>query len=69
MTIDPATGALGTPIELTGVTNLHIEEMRFFAGTLYATSRDGNLVAIDPHTGAVTVREAILRASAMEVFE
>jgi hypothetical protein len=68
-TIDPATGALGTPVKLVGFPSLHIEEMRFFQGVLYAASRDGSLVTIDPATGAVTFVATITRANAMEVFE
>jgi hypothetical protein len=48
---------------------LHIEEMRFYQGTLYATSRDGTLVTIDPATGTVTLLAAIVRANAIEVFD
>lgn len=69
VTLDRATGALGTPVKLLGSPTFHIEELRFFAGTLYAASRDGTLVAIDPATGAVTVVTTVLRANAMEVFE
>jgi hypothetical protein len=69
-TIDPETGVMGTPIKLVGGgTNLHVEEMRFYQGTLYATSRDGTLVTIDPATGAVTVLATIPRSNAMEVFD
>jgi len=68
-TIDPETGAVGTPVKLLGNASLHVEEMRFFDGKLYATSRDGSLVEIDPTTGAVTVRATIFRANAMEVFD
>jgi len=68
-TLDPETGAVGTPVKLLGTANLHVEEMRFFDGKLYATSRDGSLVEIDPATGAVTVRATIFRATAMEAFE
>lgn len=69
VTVDRATGALGTPVKLAGTATLHVEELRFFGGTLYAASRDGTLVAIDPATGAVTVVANVLRANAMEVFD
>lgn len=69
-TIDPESGTFGTPVTLVGGNaSLHIEEMRFYGGTLYATSRDGTLVTIDPATGAVTVLASIPRANAMDVFE
>jgi hypothetical protein len=67
--IDHETGTLGTPVKLLGSATLHIEEMRFFGGTLYAASRDGSLVEIDPVTGAVTHVATIFRANAMEVFQ
>ncbi|MBA3503011.1 MAG: IPT/TIG domain-containing protein [Myxococcota bacterium] len=68
-TIDRDTGELGTPVKLLGTPSLHIEEMRFFGGKLFAASRDGNLVEIDPATGAVTHVASIFRSNAMEVFE
>ncbi len=69
--IDPQSGALGTPVPLTGgPVGLHIEEMRAFGGVLYATSRTGQLVSIDPATGAVTVLPISPgRASAMDIFD
>ena len=68
-TIDPATGATGTPVKLAGAPVLHVEELRAFKGTLYATSRDGTLVRIDPQTGQTTPVVTVPRANAMEVFE
>ncbi len=68
-TIDRTTGQLGAPVTLTGVPSLHIEEMRFFGGKLYAASRDSILYVIDPATGATTARAALGRFKAMEVFE
>lgn len=69
-TIDPATGAVGTPVPIAAPAGFQVEEMRFFAGTLYATSRDGTLVAIDPATGAATPLPVnIGRSGAIEVFE
>lgn len=68
-TVDRTTGALGTPVTLIGNPGLHVEDMRFFAGTLYATSRDGTLLEIDPATGITTVLLAIPRTTALEVFE
>lgn len=67
-TIDRVTGAVGTPVKLVGSAGLHVEEMRFFSGKLYATSRDSTLVEIDPATGMTTVIAAIVRANAMEVL-
>ena len=68
-TIDPATGAVGTPVKLAGATSLHIEDMRFLGGKLYAASRDGTIVEIDPVTGVVTTVATTFRANAMEIFE
>ncbi|NVB82969.1 MAG: hypothetical protein HOV81_31615 [Kofleriaceae bacterium] len=69
-TVDPATGALGAQVALTGVDSLHIEEMRAFDGVLYATNSDGTFVRIDPATGIVTALPIFPgRANAMEVFE
>ena len=69
-TIDTTTGELGDPVSITAAPGFHVEEMRFFAGTLYAASRDGTLVSIDPATGATTViLGGIGRYNAMEIFE
>jgi hypothetical protein len=69
-TIDPATGAVGTPVTIAAPASFQVEEMRSFAGTLYAVSRNGTLVAIDPVTGAGTPLPInIGRSGAIEVFE
>lgn len=69
-TVDPATGALGTPVELSGIIGVHIEEMRALDGVLYASNADGTLVRIDPATGTMTALPIFPgRANAMEVFE
>lgn len=69
-TIDPATGAQGTPVTITGFPGFHVEEMRFFEGRLYATSRDGSLVVIDLVSATATrVQGFTGRHGAMEVFE
>ena len=69
-TIDPVTGEPGTLVPITGAPTLHVEELRFFAGRLYASSRDGTLVTIDPSTGATSVVPVpIGRVHAMELFE
>ena len=67
-TVDRETGVVGTPVKLLGTGGFHVEEMRFFGGKLYATSRDSTLVEIEPTTGAVTVIAPITRANAMEVL-
>lgn len=68
-TFDPDTGALGTPVVVQSST-IHIEEMRFFQGTLYAATRDATLVTIDPTTGVVGgVSILPRRYKAMEIFE
>lgn len=68
--LDPATGTLGPAVPLTGAPALHVEDMRFFAGVLYATSRDGTVVTIDPGSGAVAVVATGLgRFHAMEVYD
>ncbi|HVK75349.1 MAG TPA: IPT/TIG domain-containing protein [Kofleriaceae bacterium] len=69
-TVDRATGELGPAVPLVATPAVHIEEMRFFRGTLYAWSRDGRFLSIDPTTGATTAIPApIGRYPAMEVFE
>jgi IPT/TIG domain len=69
-TIDVDTGAIGTPVAITGPVGFHVEEMRFFGGRLYAASRNGSLVTIDPTTGATTALPVTVgRVIAMEVFE
>lgn len=69
-TIDRATGTLGTAIPITAAPGFHVEEMRFFDGTLYAVSRNSRLVTIDPATGITTELPVNLgRFNAMEVFE
>jgi hypothetical protein len=67
--IDPATGAQGPAVQLATSATFHVEEMRFFDGKLYATSRDGSFASIDPATGAVTPLLNAGRNTAMEVFE
>jgi IPT/TIG domain len=67
-TVDRETGVVGTPVKLLGTGGFHVEEMRFFGGKLYATSRDSTLCEIDPITGTVTVIAAITRSNAMEVL-
>lgn len=69
-TVDRTTGDFGEPVIVTGPPGLHIEEMRFLDGVLYAASRDGSLLAIDPATGiATTLPVSFGRFNAMEVFE
>lgn len=69
--IDPLTGIAGTAVVVTGPPGLSIEEMRFFQGILYAASRNGSLVTIDPITGVATpIPEDIARRfTAMELFD
>ena len=60
----------GPQVPITAPLGFHVEEMRFFGGTLYATSRNGTLATLDPATGAVTVLPVSLgRSSALEIFE
>ncbi|MGE0549146.1 MAG: IPT/TIG domain-containing protein [Kofleriaceae bacterium] len=69
-TVDPKTGEHGAGVTLSGPPNLHIEDMRAFAGALYAITRNGLLVTIDPVTGTTTTLPITPgRASAMDVFE
>lgn len=66
-TIDPSTGELGTAVPLSPVSP-HVEELRWFAGVLYASTANQTLLAIDPVTGATVVQPvAPGRANAMEV--
>jgi len=68
-TIDRETGEPGTPVTITAGPGFHVEDMRFFDGVLYASSRDGTLVTIDALTGTTTVLPISLgRFNAIEVF-
>lgn len=68
--LDLTTGTIGPGLPITGPSGFQIEEMRFFRGALYASTRAGALVTIDPRTGTTAVVEANLgRFTAMEVFE
>ncbi len=68
-TIDPVSGAAGTPVTLsTGAGR--IEELRYYAGLLYAATASSQLVTIDPQTGiTTTVLTAAERISAIEPYE
>lgn len=69
-TIDGASGAVGPPVTIAVTAGFHVEDMRLFEGKLYASSRDGRLVTIDPTTGVATALPVSLgRFNAMEVFE
>lgn len=66
-TIDPGSGELGTAIPLVPA-GPHVEELRWFAGVLYASTATQQLLAIDPVSGATVVQPvAPGRANAMEV--
>lgn len=68
--VEPTTGELGPALAVDGPPGLHVEDMRFFAGTLYAVTRDQTMVTIDPATGAVTKLPVTTpRVHALEVFE
>jgi hypothetical protein len=68
-TVAPATGALGEPLPLAEPT-VHVEDLRWFAGALYAVTRDRRLVTIDPATGAIAdVLTTANRVHAIDVFE
>ena len=68
-TIDPVTGATGTPVTLTGASG-RIEELRYYNGVLYAGTTASQLVTIDPQTGAVTrLLSAPERFSAIEPYD
>ena len=66
-TIDPETGTTGTGVPLAPTTS--ITDLRWFAGTIYATTSGGNLVTIDPVTGAVTTVAFVGTSYALEVFQ
>lgn len=69
-TVDVATGELGAPLPITGLPFVHLEDMRFFAGTLYGSNRNGQLLTIDPATGVAAVVPVVVgRISAMEIYE
>jgi hypothetical protein len=56
-TIDPSTGDPVTSIPLTGVFgSFDVTELVWFAGTLYTTTTNQRLWAIDPTTGAAVDR-------------
>jgi hypothetical protein len=68
--LDRTTGIAGPLVPLVGPPGFSVEEMRFFAGTLYAAARSGSLVTIDPITGVVTPLPVTLgRFTAMELFD
>lgn len=68
--IDPSTGVAGTPVPIAGAGWFHVEDMRFFQGTLYVTTGDSTLVTVDPSTGVVTDLPVSLgRFNAMELFD
>lgn len=67
--IDPTTGIPGTPVPIVTPSGFHVEDMRFFQGTLYVSTYEG-LVTLDPLTGSVTALPVNLgRFNAIEVFE
>ena len=53
---------------MTGIANLHVEEMRFLDHVLYATTTSAMLVTIDPALGIATPVTSIGRYSAMEII-
>ncbi len=67
---DRVTGALGTPVELTGGFTVHIEDMRWLGGVLYAVNSDQTLITVDPSTGVTTTLPVSPgRSNAMEVIQ
>jgi hypothetical protein len=67
-TIDVTTGVRGTVRPL--VPAAHVTGMRFLNGTLYATTRDNALIAIDPATGITTPVQSFAEGlTAIEIFE
>jgi hypothetical protein len=68
-TLDPTTGAVGAAIPLAAWPGFHVEDLRYYDGTLYAVSRDGTLATIDPATGVATLVASPGRFTAMEVFD
>ena len=67
--VDLTTGALGPTVPLVAPPGTHVEELRFFDGVFYATTRSGALLTIDPTTGATTTLPvAPGRTRAMDVF-
>lgn len=73
-TIDPVTGARGTPVSLTPA-NIEVSEARAIGGKIYATAgNQGNvnqIITIDPATGATTVEQTLngFTLSALEIFQ
>jgi streptogramin lyase len=66
--IDPTTGIAGTPVSIVTPPGFHVEDMRFFQGTLYVSTYEG-LVTLDPLTGSVTGPVVPGRFNAIEVFD
>ncbi|HVV86663.1 MAG TPA: IPT/TIG domain-containing protein [Kofleriaceae bacterium] len=68
--IDPASGEVLSQLPVLDAPSLHIEDMSFFQGSLYAGSREGSLYTIDRDTGAATlVQAAVGRVRAMEIWD
>ena len=72
-TFDLATRLAGPAVPVLAPAGFRVEEMHFFAGTLYAVDPTGTMITIDPATGATTdvplPQPRFLRAHAMEVFD
>jgi hypothetical protein len=67
-TLNPSTGARGPIVMLSSP--IHVSDMRFLAGTLYAVTNGGAIVTINPSTGAVTTVKQLdgtPRISSLEV--
>ena len=72
-TFELATRTAGPAVPLLAPEGFRVEEMHFFAGTLYAVDPTGAMITIDPATGATAEvplpQPVFLRAHAMEVFD
>lgn len=72
-TFDLATRLAGPAVPVLAPAGFRVEEMHFFAGTLYAVDPTGTMITIDPATGATTdvplPQPRFLRAHAMAVFD
>ncbi|MFN0253699.1 MAG: IPT/TIG domain-containing protein [Kofleriaceae bacterium] len=66
-TIDPESGVTGPSVPLVPPTA--VSDLRWFAGTIYATTSSGSLHAIDPATGTVTTIGFVGSTHALEVLE
>jgi hypothetical protein len=69
VTVNTTTGALGTPVPLSG--SFHLTGARFIGTTLYVTTKTGDIATVNTSTGAVVIlaTNGAFQVSDLEVFE